>query len=105
MESVVLSTRAKIPDSHRIGAIMRVLVTGAQGCIGAWVVRGLLQRGLEVLIYDLDPNPTRLTLITEEDERGNLQIITGSIEDTERVKNLIKDEGVTHIVHLAAVLM
>lgn len=84
---------------------MRVLVTGAQGCIGAWVVRGLLQRGLEVLIYDLDPNATRLTLITEEDERGNLQIVTGSIEDTERVKNLIKDEGVTHIVHLAAVLM
>jgi nucleoside-diphosphate-sugar epimerase len=84
---------------------MRVLVTGAQGCIGAWVVRGLLSRGLEVLIYDLDANPARLALITEEADRKGLRIQTGSIEDTDRTKALIKDEGITHIVHLAAVLM
>lgn len=84
---------------------MRVLVTGAQGCIGAWVVRGLLRRGLDVLIYDLDPNPARLSLITEPEERKSLRIQTGSIEDTDKTKAVIKDEGVTHIVHLAAVLM
>lgn len=84
---------------------MRVLVTGAQGCIGAWVVRGLLLRGLEVLIYDLDANPVRLGLITGDSERRNLAIQTGAIEDTNRVKSLIRDEGITHIVHLAAVLM
>ncbi|HUQ91565.1 MAG TPA: NAD-dependent epimerase/dehydratase family protein [Bryobacteraceae bacterium] len=84
---------------------MRVLVTGAQGCIGAWVVRGLLNRGLEVLIYDLDANPVRLSLITEEASPRNLTIQTGAIEDTERVKAIIRDEGITHIVHLAAVLM
>ena len=42
---------------------MRILVTGAQGCIGAWVVKNLLDRGLEVLIYDADPTPVRLSLI------------------------------------------
>ncbi|MBI3209528.1 MAG: NAD-dependent epimerase/dehydratase family protein [Candidatus Solibacter usitatus] len=84
---------------------MKILVTGAQGCIGAWVVRGLLRRGLDVLIYDLDPNPARLSLITEETERKNLSIRTGVIEDTAAVKSIIKDEGVTHIIHLAAVLM
>ncbi|MCC6364832.1 MAG: NAD-dependent epimerase/dehydratase family protein [Bryobacterales bacterium] len=85
--------------------MMRVLVTGAQGCIGAWVVRGLLKRGLDVLIYDLDGNPARLGLITGPGERTGLDILTGAIEDTERVKALIRDEGITHIVHLAAVLM
>ncbi|MBV6432000.1 MAG: GDP-mannose 4,6-dehydratase [Bryobacteraceae bacterium] len=84
---------------------MRVLVTGAQGCIGAWVVRGLLKRGLDVLIYDLDGNPARLALITEPGERTGLAIQTGAIEDTDRIKTLIRDEGITHIVHLAAVLM
>ncbi|MCC6342350.1 MAG: NAD-dependent epimerase/dehydratase family protein [Bryobacterales bacterium] len=85
--------------------MMRVLVTGAQGCIGAWVVRGLLKRGLDVLIYDLDGNPARLALITEPGERTGLAIQTGAIEDTDRIKTLIRDEGITHIVHLAAVLM
>ncbi|MDX1979318.1 MAG: NAD-dependent epimerase/dehydratase family protein [Bryobacteraceae bacterium] len=84
---------------------MRVLVTGAQGCIGAWVVRGLLRRGLDVLIYDLDARPVRLSLITGEAERKGLRIETGSIEDTARTKAIVKDEGITHIVHLAAVLM
>jgi nucleoside-diphosphate-sugar epimerase len=42
---------------------MRVLVTGAQGCIGSWVTKLLLDRSIETLVYDLDPNPARLSLI------------------------------------------
>ncbi len=84
---------------------MRVLVTGAQGCIGAWVVRGLLMRDLEVLIYDLDPHPARLSLITDGSLRRRLSVTTGAIEDTSRVKALIREQGITHVVHLAAVLM
>lgn len=84
---------------------MPVLVTGAQGCIGAWVVRGLLKRDLDVLLYDLEAEPARLKLIAEAGERKRLAIRTGAIEDSDRVKALIKDEGITHIVHLAAVLM
>jgi nucleoside-diphosphate-sugar epimerase len=84
---------------------MRVLVTGAQGCIGAWVVRGLLLRNLDVLIYDLDPHPARLALITDEPARRRLSLTTGAIEDTARVKALIREQSITHVVHLAAVLM
>src|SRR5207253_10436553 len=36
---------------------------------------------------------------------GRVAIRTGNIEDTARVKALVKDEGITHIVHLAARLM
>ena len=84
---------------------MRVLVTGAQGCIGAWVVKCLLDRGADVLIYDQEPNPARLALITSPETAERVKVETGRIEDTARVKSLVKDGGITHIVHLAAVLM
>src|SRR5690349_17511584 len=81
---------------------MHILVTGAQGCIGAWVVRALLNRDLDVTIYDLDPNPARLSMISD---RKPTAIETGTIEDTDRIRSLVKDRGITHIVHLAARLM
>lgn len=84
---------------------MRILVTGANGCIGAWVVKSLLERNLDVLIYDLDPNTTRLAAIAPAADVGRVAIETGHIEDTARVKSVIRDQGVTHIVHLAAALM
>ena len=84
---------------------MRVLVTGAQGCIGAWVVKVLLQRGLDVLLYDADPNPARLSLLLKPERLASVPIEVGKIEDTARLKSLVKDGGVTHIMHLAAVLM
>jgi nucleoside-diphosphate-sugar epimerase len=83
---------------------MRVLVTGANGCIGAWVVKGLLDRGIDVLVYDADPNPARLRLIAPEEQVRKLRIETGRIEDTDRVKALVTD-GITHVIHLAAVLI
>ncbi len=82
---------------------MRILVTGANGCIGAWVVKDLLERGLDVLIYDLDPAPARLAAIAEDAAR-RVRIETGAIEDSARVKRLIRDEGITHVIHLAAAL-
>lgn len=84
---------------------MRVLVTGAQGCIGAWTVRKLLDRGVEVVTYDVNAERPRLSLIASEEELRRVEARVGSIEDTARVKALVRDGGITHIVHLAAVLM
>jgi nucleoside-diphosphate-sugar epimerase len=84
---------------------MRVLVTGAQGCIGAWVVKSLLDRGLDVVIYDQEPETSRLALITSPKTAAKVPVETGRIEDTDRIKSLVKDQEITHIVHLAAVLM
>jgi nucleoside-diphosphate-sugar epimerase len=84
---------------------MRILVTGAQGCIGAWTVKALLDRGLDVVTYDLDPNPRRLEMIASPEQIARIAIRTGNIEDTGRVTALVKDDGITHIVHLAAQLM
>jgi nucleoside-diphosphate-sugar epimerase len=84
---------------------MRILVTGANGCIGAWVVGNLLARGLDVLIYDLDPTPARLSLIAPPEQVRRVSIQTGNIQDTARLKALVQDHGITHIIHLAAALM
>src|SRR6202795_2863569 len=84
---------------------MRILVTGAQGCIGAWTVKALLDRGLEVVTYDLDPNPRRLEMNAPPEQVARIAVRTGNVEDTGRIGALVKDEGITHIVHLAAQLM
>jgi nucleoside-diphosphate-sugar epimerase len=84
---------------------VRVLVTGAQGCIGAWVTKVLLQRGLDVILYDADPNPARLSLLLPPDQLSRIPVEVGKIEDTARLKSLVAGGGITHIVHLAAVLM
>ncbi len=83
----------------------KVLVTGAQGCIGAWIVERLLARGDEVISYDLETEPVRLRHIAPGADVARVRMEHGGIEDTARVKALVKDEGITHIVHLAAVLM
>ncbi|MEZ5356696.1 MAG: NAD(P)-dependent oxidoreductase [Bryobacteraceae bacterium] len=84
---------------------MRVLVTGASGCIGAWTVKQLLDRGIDVLCFDLREDWTRLGLISDHPGSAKLAFAAGRIEDTELVKGLIRDQSITHVVHLAAVLM
>jgi len=84
---------------------MRVLVTGAQGCIGAWVVKRLLDRGAEVVVYDRDISTARLGMIATPAEIAKVKYEQGLIEDGDRLKTLVKDGGITHIIHLAAVLM
>ena len=84
---------------------MRVLVTGATGCIGTWVMKQLLDQDHEVVIYDMASDLHRLRALVPESAVNKVKVIAGAIEDTARVKAVIKDEGVTRIVHLAAVLM
>ena len=84
---------------------MRVLVTGGSGCIGAWVLKGLLERGMDVVMFDQQAEAKRLDLIAPPELKSRLRMLAGAIEDTAAVQALVKDEGITHIVHLAAVLM
>ena len=82
---------------------MRVFVTGAAGCIGSWCVKDLLERGLDVLAYDSDNSTERLSHIAPANHVTKVRFVQGQIEDTAKVKGLIKDEGITHVIHLAAV--
>ena len=43
---------------------MSTLVTGAFGCIGAWVVRGLLADGERPVLFDVGDDPWRMRMLS-----------------------------------------
>ncbi|MEO0945813.1 MAG: NAD(P)-dependent oxidoreductase [Pseudomonadota bacterium] len=77
------------------------LVTGAMGCIGAWVLRHLLDRGQRVVASDLGTEPVRPRLLMSEDELANIKWAQLDVTDTAAVSDLVARESVTHIIHLA----
>jgi nucleoside-diphosphate-sugar epimerase len=84
---------------------MKILVTGSQGCIGSWVVKRLIEAGHSVITFDVNDSVARLEMIGGKDLISKTDRRVGRIEDTVAVKRLVRDEGITHICHLAAVLM
>jgi UDP-glucuronate 4-epimerase len=80
----------------------RFLVTGALGCIGAWVLRNLVREGTPVTALDLGRNRGRLALVLSEAEIARVQFVNADITDLAAVERTILDAGITHIVHLAA---
>src|SRR5262249_29018724 len=80
----------------------RFLVTGALGCIGAWVARNLVREGIETTVLDVGKDPHRMRLIMSEDELAKVKFITGDITDLATVEAAYKDSAATHVIHLAA---
>ncbi len=78
------------------------LVTGALGCLGAWVVRNLVHEGIPTTILDVGGSMHRLRLIMNDDEVGQAQFINGDITDLATVEKVVNESGATHIIHLAA---
>src|SRR3989441_5341709 len=78
------------------------LVTGAFGCIGAWVVRGLLASGERPVVFDLGDDPWRVRMIVGPDVAGRITIERGDITDRERVARVVRDHAIRQIIHLAA---
>lgn len=77
-----------------------VLVTGAAGCIGAWVVKGLQEIGAKPVVYDLSEDRRRLNLIMDNAE--SVDWITGDITDYKQLKQTIENKQISAIIHLAA---
>ncbi|MBA3875021.1 MAG: NAD(P)-dependent oxidoreductase [Anaerolineae bacterium] len=76
-------------------------VTGALGCIGAWVVRNLVREGINVTVFDLGTDPHRLRLILTADELARVRFVAGDVTDLPLVESSMRAVGTTHIVHLA----
>src|SRR5947209_4606727 len=80
----------------------RFLITGALGCIGAWVVRNLVREGVATAIFDRASDPRRLRLIMREDELAQITSLTGDITDFVAVDRAVGEFSPTSIIHLAA---
>jgi len=80
---------------------MRVLLTGGYGCIGAWIVCNLLERGDQTWVYDLKEDPRRLRLLLPEEKVRQVAFIEGDVTYLPNLRAAIEKHGITHLVHLA----
>jgi nucleoside-diphosphate-sugar epimerase len=83
-------------------AAERFLVTGALGCIGSWAVKRLIDEGVAVTTYDLPGDPYRMRLIMDDESIARVDFVEGDITDEARFEEVVRDRGITNIVHLAA---
>ena len=79
----------------------RFLVTGALGCIGAWTCGVLAAEGVAVVGYDLGSDRRRLELAGAAD----VEVVHGNIVDREALGRVLDEHAITHVVHLAALLI
>jgi UDP-glucuronate 4-epimerase len=80
-------------------------VTGAMGCIGAWVIRNLVCEGVPVVAFDLASDPRRLKLIMTPDELAQVTFVRGDITELSVLEQALDTHAVTHVIHLAALQM
>ena len=80
---------------------MSFLVTGAQGCIGSWVIKNLLDMGHEVIALDVHTRPVRLSLLLRPEKLEAIRFVRGDINQFDQIKKLLKKFAVTHVIHLA----
>ena len=98
--------RADRPRAHRPLRAVRLqmaarLVTGANGCIGAWVVKRLLAAGDDVTALDHGAERHRLEAILDEDARSRIRFVTADVTDAAAIHRQIGDHGGDGVIHLA----
>lgn len=77
-----------------------VLVTGAAGCIGAWVIKGLRALGARPIVFDLSDNRSRLNMVMTE--AAEIEWVIGDIRQYSEVRKIVEAFDIFGIIHLAA---
>ena len=80
----------------------RVLVTGAYGCIGAWVVRDLVRREIDVVAHDIGGDARRMELVMDSAELARVVHVRGDVTDLAALEAVIDTKDITSVIHLAA---
>src|SRR5471032_2984706 len=80
---------------------MRVLVTGGSGFLGAWVMRRLLSRGIDVRAFDVRRDDGLLSAIASNDA-ARAEWRSGDIASAVDVTSAMR--GCSAVIHLAGVL-
>lgn len=80
-----------------------VLVTGGSGFIGTWVLRELLAQGAQAVVIDAQPAPERWARVLGAQGR-EVQWVEASLLERDQLQAVIERHGVTHVIHLAALL-
>jgi nucleoside-diphosphate-sugar epimerase len=76
-------------------------ITGAQGCIGSWIVKALIERGDQAYVFDLSADSRRLSAIMEAEDLARVRFISGDITNRTSVLSALSESGATRVIHLA----
>ncbi len=79
-----------------------VVVTGAGGCIGSWVLSVLARSGVEACAFDLSEDKRRPRLLIAEHDLEKIRWHTGDISDGAALLRTLEAVRPCAIVHLAA---
>jgi UDP-glucuronate 4-epimerase len=79
----------------------RFLVTGAYGCIGAWVLRQLVREGVDVVAADYSTDDRRVRALLGDEGRSGIEFVQVDVSRPDEVAALFEHEP-THVIHLAA---
>jgi nucleoside-diphosphate-sugar epimerase len=76
-------------------------ITGAQGCIGSWIVKALTERGDTAVVFDRSDESRRLSAIMNDDDLARVRFVTRDITDGAEVLSALSESEATRVVHLA----
>jgi len=79
-----------------------VVVTGAGGCIGSWVLSLLARAGVEACAFDLSEDKRRPRLLMSGSDLENVQWLTGDISDGAALARALEAVRPCAVIHLAA---
>src|SRR5690349_15720781 len=79
----------------------RYFITGAQGCIGSWIVKTLSERGDEAIVFDRSDDSRRLGAIMNPDDLARVRFIVGDITDRSAVLSALRASDAQRVIHLA----
>jgi CDP-glucose 4,6-dehydratase len=85
-----------------VGSGGAALVTGGRGFVGAWLLRGLVERGVDAISFDVEgesARPSGLELLGIEDDVADAR---GDLRDADTVARALGEGGVEAVFHLAA---
>ncbi len=77
-----------------------VLVTGAYGLLGSWLVKALLDGGARVTVLRRDDTPA--SALTLEGTEARCTVVRGDVRDLELLDRVLAEEEVDTVFHLAA---
>jgi threonine 3-dehydrogenase len=78
---------------------MAKLITGGMGYVGSETARQLVNRGEELVIFDIAVNSIRI-----EDFKHKVKIVQGDLGNFSEVLNVVKDNKISEIYHLGGAL-
>lgn len=76
-------------------------ITGAQGCIGSWIVKALAERGDNPVVFDRSDDARRLGAIMDGGDLGRVRFVVGDVTNRLEVLEALKMSEARRVIHLA----